>query len=170
MSAKPKRLDHKFKPNIKAIAKSHTAIRTLSLSRQIVKEVVKGESFEVIADKFDITESEAAKIARATIERWSQDLGQTANEARALDLHRYNEMLIKLHPLVFPEPAIDNETGLLTIPKPDYIAMKLMLDIMDKRAKIYGYEAADKLQEQKHEILKRMYMGVATNSKGEIDL
>lgn len=160
----------RFKPRVIAIAKAEETVRKTQQSREIVKAVVRGESYEDIAEKHGIEVSEAAKLARETINRWSTELGATANEAKALDLRRMEELLLKLHPLVFPPRTIDGTNGEEIIIRPDLAAVKLMLDIMKQRAAIYGYEAAVKLEEQKQEILQRIYSGVKTNAKGEIDI
>lgn len=168
--AKSKLVNYRHKPNLVRIAKSQEEVVRLKTQRQVIKAVVRGESYEQIASDHAISEHEAVTMAKEVLRKWSTDLGETANEARALDLHRLNAMLAKLEPLIHPEPFIDGATGLMTMPKPDVIACKLALEIMDRRAKIYGYDAADKMKEKKTEILQRIYQGVATNAKGEIDI
>lgn len=168
--AKTKKVNYHHRPNLERIARSQEEVQRMRTRRRVINAVVRGESYEQIASDQGITENEAVTLAKETLKKWSTDLGETANEARALDLHRMNAMLAKLDPLIHPEPYLDAATGLMTIPKPDVIACKLALEIVDRRAKIYGYDAAHKMEEKKAEILTRIYQGVATNSKGEIDI
>ena len=168
------KVKYRFVPPVAVIQSNEKAIEKAKLEHNVMKRVVRGNTFEEIAREFHLEESEAVQVYRAAIRRWGTDLAETANEARTLDLNRYNAMLLQLHPLVFPEPALELNkiTGkYVTVqPDPDLVAMKMMLDIMDKRAKIYGYEAKDKMEEEKHEMLKRLYIGAATNEHGEVDL
>ncbi len=161
---------YKFKPRINAIAASNKAVVTLNLSREIAKDTLKGMDYEDIAVKRGMDVTEVRNLAKQAYEKWGGDLGQTAIEARTMDLKRMDAMLERLHPLIYPEPELDGTTGLMTIPKTDFAAMKLALDIFDRRAKLLGTEAAHKLETDKMEFLRREYAGVKLNAQGAIDL
>jgi hypothetical protein len=165
-----KRKKYKFTPKVHAIAASHQLITNLVVQKAVVKDVLKGLSYEAIAEKRHITPEEARNYSKVAIARWSGELAHTATEAKEIDIKRMDALLERLHPLVFPDPYIDNDTKNTVIPAPDIPASKLYLDILQQRSKLLGTEAAHKLEEQKHEILQRMYIGVSVNKQGAIDL
>lgn len=171
---KVKPIAYRFKPKSvmvqQAEEREQKRLRLLEAQRKVVKDVIAGYDYEDIARRRDISPEEAREISKQAIAKWGGDLGHTATEAREIDLRRLDALMVRLEPLIYPEPYIDNETGFEVIPAPDLEAAKLLLVIIDKRAKFLGTEAAHKLEETKTEILKRMYIGVAVNKQGAIDL
>lgn len=165
---------YRFLPKVNAIARSEEAVRETARDKKIMKDVLKGNSYEDIADAYGISTNEAYKISKEFMARWAGPLGHTATEAKELDLKRLDALLVTLHPMVFPEEELVYPPGMTTpitvMPKPDLAACRLMLDIIDRRSKIIGTEAAHKLEEEKKEILQRMYIGVTTNRLGEVDI
>lgn len=165
-----KPIKYKFVPVVHAIASNEKAVSNMLVQREVTKDVLKGLGYEDIAEKRGLTTEDAKLMYKTAIDRWGRELGQTATEARNMDLKRRDALLERLHPLVFPEPVINGLTGAREQPPPDLIAMKLYLEILQQRAKILGTEAASKLENTVAEILRREYIGVPTNAQGVIDL
>ena len=167
---RPKPIKYKFEPRIHRIAASQKQVTALVVQKAVVKDVLKGIGYEEIAEKRGISPEEAKAMAKVAINRWATTLGHTATEAREIDVKRMDALLERLHPLVFPEPCINNATQLMTIPAPDMFAIKMYLDILKQRSSLLGTEAAHKLESDKVEMLRREYIGVQINKQGAIDL
>lgn len=167
---KTKKVNYHFKPPLGLIASNTKALARMKLEKVVIDNKLKGFSLEDIAIMNGITEQEAHKITVQAITKWAGPLSHSAADAREIDLQRLDKLLLQLHPYVFPEPYIDNETGALTMPPIDAAATRLYLDTLERRAKLLGTDAAHKLEAQRNEILKRHYIGVGVNDKGEIDL
>lgn len=167
---KTKKVVHRFSPRVVQIAAAQDRIATLIVQKAVVKDVLKGLSYEAIAEKRQISPEVARTMSKVAIARWAGELGHTATEAREIDVKRMDALLERLHELVFPSPYIDNNTGNTVQPAPDLAASRLYLDILKQRATLLGTEAAHKLEEIKTEILRREYIGIPTNKKGVIGL
>lgn len=163
-------MPYKFVPRVEKIAASADNARHLFMQKLVTKDVLKGRSYEDIAEDRDITPQQAREYSKAAIARWAGELAHTATEAKEIDVKRMDALLERLHPLVFPPEFIDYASGTTITPAPDIIAAKLYLDILQQRSKLLGTEAATKLEERKTEILERVYRGVAVTADGLIDL
>lgn len=163
-------IKYKFKPPTKRIEASLDELKKHKLSKAVVSDVLKGKRMEVIAEERRIPIGEVLQLYKATVDRWAGELGSTATQARELDIKRLDALLERLHPLCFPEPAFNEESGCIVTPPPDFAAAKMFMDIISQRAKLIGTEAAHKLETEKFETLRREYVGVPMNEKGVIDL
>jgi len=149
------------------IATANDLIQEMLLEKKVGQMTVEGQSLEQIGDMLGIPTSRAFEITKNLIAKWSGPLSFTANEVREIAVKRLDLMLSLTAQMAVPHPIISKETGLPILgddgkpimTPPDLNAIKIMLDIEDRRAKLLGIDAADKLKEKALDTLTRRYIG-----------
>lgn len=153
---------------IAAIAQDRQQIIDLNMQRKVTKLVVMGQTYDSIAEKLGISTKEAYDYTKEAIKNWTQELALSAEEARELEIKRLDAMIAMLMPRAFPHPIISEETGLPIrdakgkeiLTDPDITSCKLILEIVERKSRFMGLDAADKLKEKMADTLIRKYIGV----------
>ncbi len=137
------------------------------LSQKIIDMILEGHSYEYCAMVLRIKTSEVHSMTQDVLGRWIHLESITALELRELEAKRLDRVFNLAVTEAFPHPIISQDTGLpvlnahgdpiMTTPNP--VWAKISIDIMSRRAALYGLDAAQKLEERKAEILERMYIG-----------
>jgi hypothetical protein len=137
------------------------------LQRTVGEMVVRGHSYDTIGEQLGIGTARAFELARSLVKKWSGDLAMTANEVKEIDVKRIDAMIELATANAFPHPVIDPKTGdpqlyangepILT--EADTSWTGILLNLLDRRAKLLGLDAADKLRENAVDIMTRRYIG-----------
>lgn len=169
-----KKVTYKFKPKevreaiVTEIALREDQVRQLSRQRQVANLVISGNSYEQIGDQLKISTLEAFNLAKDAIKRWAGELSHTANELKEIEAKRtealLNIVMAKAVPHEIKDPVsgepIRDINGNSILTSVDLDAVKVALQVMDRRAKLLGLDAADKLREKSVDLLTRKYIGV----------
>lgn len=160
MSAKKNVVKYRFQPPVREIAEVQKRMETVKLQRDVTNLVLRGKSWEQIAEKLGVTPEEAYAISRSVISKWTKEMATTAPEQKEIDLRRLSAMLDAIHDKVFPQPFIDAKTGAVVQPDPDPVFTKIYLDIIDRRRAMLGTDAARKMEiEGEINVIRREYVG-----------
>lgn len=156
-------------------AKNKDRLEVLRKEAEVLKLAKKGHTFEEISDiltekgEIGVSPKEALELTKAAINKWCGDMALDARQAKEMDLKRLDAIMvilwndIEIKPLVDEHgfPVLDNATGKPVMTKPDYIAIKLYKDIMERRSRMMGFdadEAAVKVVVENN-IIERRYVG-----------
>lgn len=169
---------NKIKPKDKVISKLQASLiartderkQQLLREREVAKLSKEGHSLEVISDKLGVSTAEAFELQKSVIQKWATETALDAKLARELDLKRLDALLVILHreaephQLVNPEdgkPVIDGITGYPVMTPPNLSAVKLILEVTDRRAKLLGLESQSKIvEDDKGQVVRREFVGV----------
>lgn len=138
------------------------------LRRDVVNHVIKGYSYEEISEKLGVSTTEAYSIFKENSAKWRAELLNTREQCVEIELKRLDKLQVLLMDAAFPHPLISAETGMPILSERgvpimsqiDYVAAKMLIDICDRRAKLLGLDAADKIKAQAVDIMERRYVGV----------
>lgn len=144
----------KFVPPTRQIALSQAKITELKNEKKVIKMVERGKSYDEISYELGISTNEAFELAKRAIDKWCGELALSALQAREVQVRRLDALEAILWPEAEGKPVLDDRgrpvydaiTGQPVINPPDKVAIKLILDIEDRRAKLLGLDAAGKLE------------------------
>ena len=88
-----------------------------------------GMSYQQIADRMDMSLAGAYKAVKRAIARITKEADDVAEEVRAIELQRLDELTLTYQPRAM---------------KGDEKAAKLVIQVMDRRAKLLGIDAPSK--------------------------
>lgn len=143
----------KFVPPTKQIALNQEKLLEFKNEKKVIKMVERGKSYEDISYELGISTSEAFELAKRSIDKWCGELALSAIQAREVQIRRLDALEAILwhdaegRPIIDDRgmPVIDGATGKPAINPPDKLAIKLILDIEERRAKLLGLDAASKI-------------------------
>lgn len=149
------------------IATRQDQIAEVLRDKEIGKLLKRGKSYEEISVELGITTNEAFDLTRKVVAKWSGELSMTANEVREVQVKQLDALESLLTSQAFPHPIIDMNTGEpqlypngeVIMTDPDHSAIKLLMDVKERRAKLLGLDAADKLREKLVDRMERKYIG-----------
>ena len=170
---KGSKVTYAFKPEkireamVTEIALRADRVRTLAKARQVHELIVKGESYETVSDKLGMTTVEAFNYEKELLKTWSGELCHSANEQKEIELKRIDAYTALVSKKAFPHQEIDFKTGKPmeyndgspVMSEPDLDAVRLLLVLSERRAKLLGIDAADKLKERVVDSMTRKYIG-----------
>lgn len=139
----------------------------LMRERKAAKMVVEGKSYDTIGQELGISTKDAFELSRQIVRKWSGELSMTANEVREIEVKRLDALVDIITQKAFPHEIININTGLPELDvndKPiltevDLAACRMLLDVADRRARLIGLDAADKLREKVVDQMTRKYIG-----------
>lgn len=150
------------------------AVRNKKVMMQLAKEhkvltlVKKGHTFEEVSDKLGISTNEALDLTKQCLDRWCGDFKLNAEQARELDLKRIDAILLILWGQIEPKemldekgrPVLDARTLEPVMTQPDYMAIKLYKDFLQRRAEMLGLDPEESaIMVKKDAVLERRYIG-----------
>lgn len=101
---------------------------------------VRGATYRQIGDELEMSEDGAAKLVRRELQRQRKESNENAEELRQVAHSRFEAMVRRLWTRAMP---VDSEGKPL---KPDYDAMRQLVNVIAQDSKIMGYAAASKHQ------------------------
>lgn len=135
-----------------------TPAEMLKLEREaMVMDLRKrGYDYHQIAKKVGVGAQRCREIAREVMARMRDDLRESAEEMRHLELERLDIATKVVMDELVPEPYLDGK-GNLVQRAPDIEAVPHLIRIQERRTKLVGLDAAQKVQ---FEDTRREYVGV----------
>jgi hypothetical protein len=143
--------------------------RRQELQQQAMDLVLEGRSYEYVAFKLTLPTSEVHSMIQETLGRWIHLESLTALELRELESKRLDKVYALAITETFPHPIISQETGMPVLnahgdpimSQANPVWAKISIEIMNRRAALYGLDAAVKLQEKMVDVLERKYIGAS---------
>jgi hypothetical protein len=156
-------------------AKHKTKLEVLKKEAEVLKLAKKGHTFEEISTiltergNIGISPKEALELTKTAINKWCGEMALDARQAKELDIKRLDALLAILWEDIEPKPLLDDNgfnvldaaTGKPVMTKPDFVAIKLYKDILERRSRMLGFdadEAAVKVVVENN-IIERRYVG-----------
>lgn len=107
-------------------------IRNLEQSDTALRLRVSGATYEQIAQQLNVTRSRAYAIVSNAIATKEYETKELANEVRAIELERLNEMTLRLRNAIINEDPTE----------PQFQAYQTLLKVMERRSKMLGLDAS----------------------------
>lgn len=113
-----------------------------------------GFSYTEIAKDLDVTKQAAFAYVKEAIAELKDEIREDSEDVKELELQRLDAMLVRLWRSAMPSP----QPGSNYIPEPDTKSMKLILEVMDRRSRLMGLDAAQRVEHVTIDVIDKQIM------------